>query len=180
MRAIIADLLDFTRTHQGSRLPIAPQPCNLGIVVEHTVEELQASKCATIAVELTGNLAGQWDCARIGQLVSNIVTNAVTHGSPEQPVYVSAKGDPATVVLRVRNAGEVIPHRDQRNVFKPLNRGPRRADRDSEGLGLGLYICKQIVEAHHGSIQFESTLERGIEVTVELPRGMTPTALAGE
>ena len=95
------------------------------------------------------------DRTRIGQLVSNLIGNALTHGAPDQPVRVGAKTEGGEFRLWVANAGEPIPPATMEKLFEPFFRGDVRDSR--QGLGLGLHIASKIAQAHGGRIDVTST-----------------------
>jgi signal transduction histidine kinase len=117
-----------------------------------------------IEVESVGDLHGDWDSARLEQVVSNLVGNAIRHGDATAPVRVVLDGaDPASVSFRVENGG-VIPPEMLPQLFEPFRRGDKRR----EGLGLGLYIVRQIAIAHGGEISAES--DEKTRFALRLPR----------
>ena len=93
----------------------------------------------------------------MGQLLSNLVGNALTHGAPDQPVRVGAETESGELKLWVANAGEPIPASAMERLFEPFFRGDVRDSR--QGLGLGLHIASQIAQAHGGRIDVTSTTE---------------------
>jgi signal transduction histidine kinase len=103
-------------------------------------------------------------------VVSNLVSNALTHSPPETPVGVTLRGDADTVTLEVRNEGAPIPPETMAEIFDPFRRGKRVSTGRSAGLGLGLFIAKNILDAHGGTIAVDSAAERGTTFTVRLPR----------
>jgi signal transduction histidine kinase len=103
----------------------------------------------------------------MAQVVSNLVGNAITHGAPGEPVRVSLDGDADELRLTVWNAGTQIPPEMLPVLFEPFRRGAASRGR---GLGLGLYIVKQIVTAHGGDIDVHSTAENGTTFAVRVPR----------
>jgi signal transduction histidine kinase len=122
-----------------------------------------------IEVEVSGDGRGEWDPARMGQIISNLVGNAATYGDPQTPVYVSIDGTGERVLLRVKNQGLPIPDDVLAMVFEPFRRGVPN-NTSSRSLGLGLYIVQQIVLAHDGAIGVDSTARDGTTVTLQLPR----------
>lgn len=174
MRHMVDDLLDFTRTRLGSGLPIAPVRSDLGQICSDTVGELEAfHPDRTLRLECSGELKGEWDTRRMSQLVSNLVANAIQHGWRDTPVTVTVRGEGEAVVLRVHNQGPPIAPEAQRTLFDPLMRPVvQEAERreGSSGLGLGLYIVRQICAAHGGEIHVESSARRGTTFTIRLPR----------
>ncbi|HET8539193.1 MAG TPA: HAMP domain-containing sensor histidine kinase [Anaeromyxobacter sp.] len=169
MARIIADLLSYTRTRLGSGLPIARRPARLDEIVARVVDELRAANAGReIVIATEGDLSGEWDPDRLEQVASNLVSNAVDHGDPRAPVRVELAGEPDAVVLRVRNDGPSLPPEVLAHLFEPFSRGPDEKSRKASGLGLGLYISREIVRGHGGEIGAVSDGET--VVTVRLPR----------
>ena len=120
-----------------------------------------------------GPVRGSWDGTRVGQALSNLVGNAVQHGSAESPVSVDVRGGSAEVAVAVHNSGPVIPPAHLHQIFSPLKRigrGDTPPAHDSGSLGLGLYIANEIVKGHGGRIDVESSEPGGTTFTVHLPR----------
>ena len=152
MKQMIDDLLIFTRTRLGDALPVSFAPQDLGRICRDAVDEVRASyPAAQIDLRLAGELQGRWDGSRLGQLVVNLLTNAVRYGSG--PVMVEAHGDNERITLVVANEGNPIPERALPTLFDPLTRAsPPDRRGTAAGMGLGLYICRCIASAHQGSI----------------------------
>jgi signal transduction histidine kinase len=175
MGRIIADLLSYTRTRLGNGLPIQRRAARLDEIVRRVVDELSAANAdRQISVTASGDLAGEWDPDRLEQVASNLVSNAVDHGDPDTPVVVELEGGEDEVVLRVRNQGPPVPPEVLAHLFEPFSRGPDEKSRKASGLGLGLYIAREIVRGHGGEIAARSADET--VVTVRLPRGAAPLA----
>ncbi len=169
MGRIIADLLSYTRTRLGNGLPIARRPARLDEIVQRVVDELSAANAdREISVRCAGDVSGEWDPDRLEQVASNLVSNAVDHGDPATPVRVEVEGEAEQVVLRVRNEGPPVPPEVLGHLFEPFSRGPDEKSRKASGLGLGLYISREIVRGHGGEIGAASNGET--VVTVRLPR----------
>jgi signal transduction histidine kinase len=146
---------------------------NMGKVVHDVVDEISAAyPDRAIEVDARGSLRGDWDCGRISQVVSNLVVNALEHGSDRTAVGVHVLGDENEVSIAVHNRGAAIEEEQLDGIFNAMKR--RNEDAVSTGpsanLGLGLYIADQIVKAHKGRIAVESTEERGTTFTIHLPR----------
>jgi PAS domain S-box-containing protein len=168
MERMIHELLDFTRARLAGGIPVTPAPMALGTVIERVVEEYRlAHPEHPILPSAEGELAGQWDEARLLQLLDNLLQNALRHSFQDIPIRLTVKGDPAGVTLAVLNKGPLLLPEEREAIFEPFRRGKRPA---GEGLGLGLYIAKQIAEAHGGRITVESSLEQGTSFKVWLPR----------
>jgi PAS domain S-box-containing protein len=171
MLEMIETLLDFTNSRFRGGLPIAPIPMDLHAVCRGVVGELLAAEPSrSIELHLDADGHGIWDPARMGQVVSNLVANALEHGRADGPVHVSVGGTEEDVVLEVENQGAVIPAGLRAVMFEPFCRGSTHRDASqARGLGLGLYIVGQIVSGHGGSIDVDST-DEGTTFTVRLPR----------
>ena len=173
MNQMIADLLDFTWGRLGSGIPITPAETDLAVVIRQAVDEMAAvHPDAVLQFTPTGNLNGQWDAGRISQVVTNLLGNAVQHGTSGTRIGLTAQGEAADVVLRVHSHGQTIPKVDIPGLFSPFKRfqSDRPASRDSGNLGLGLYIAERIVSAHNGTIDVRSSAEAGTLFTIRLPR----------
>ena len=160
IKGIVNDLLDFTRTRLGAGIPLACADVDLGEVGRQTVEEVAAyHPDRDLRFEASGPVRGSWDGARLGQALSNLVGNAVQHGSPEAPVSVVVRGAADEVTVAVHNRGPVILPVHLHQIFSPLKRIARGDPRpqDSGSLGLGLYIANEIVKGHGGRIDVESS-----------------------
>ncbi|MBK8171279.1 MAG: sensor histidine kinase [Sandaracinaceae bacterium] len=176
MDRMVSDLLDFTRTRLGTGIPITTKAMDAAPVCEQVVAELGAiHPDSTLRLELRGDLRGEWDSDRLNQVISNLVANALQYGGEDGPVIFSAEGHPDEVVLRVRNTGATIPAATLKKMFEPMVRhSSQSTDRNATGLGLGLYIAREVVTAHRGSIDVTSTAKDGTTFTVRLPRRPSP------
>lgn len=173
MNFLIKDLLDASQTAQGNRLSIQKKPGDLREICGALIEEFRLTHAnRAIRFEAADACPGEWDEGRLGQVLSNLLSNALSYGSFDSPVKINLACEDGQVVLRVNNQGEVLPDEARKNLFAPFWRGARKSETEtnSSGLGLGLYIVKQIVEAHHGSIALESNEPDGTTFTVAFPR----------
>jgi signal transduction histidine kinase len=180
MSALIDDLLDVTRARFGAGLPVVHAMMNMGTVAEQIVDEVRVvHPHRMIELIVSGVLVGEWDKARIGQVFSNLLNNAMKYGSRSAPVRVGLKGDPETVTLTVENDGVPIPADKIKMIFDPLTR--MVADEEgapaSGNLGLGLYITREVVVAHGGTIEVTSSEMEGTTFTVRVPRSRPDLAL---
>jgi signal transduction histidine kinase len=174
MTQMINDLLDFTRGRLGSGVPVKRVPMDLAAVAAQAVSEMESAHPACdFRIEISGNLEGKWDGARISQMLVNLLGNAVHHGSERTPITVQLRGRDDDVVIRVHNDGPPIPPADLPSLFSPFKRlgaVTPAGDSASSHLGLGLYIVQQIVSAHGGTIDVVTEEGKGTAFTVRLPR----------
>jgi len=170
MARMIDQLLDVTRIRAGGGIPCDPMPMDLAEIADEVIAELRSAHPAReITFEAHGSLAGTWDSDRLAQLLSNLVSNAVQHGSPDSAVRVCADGTRGDwVALCVSNAG-AIPTALVSSLFEPF-RGSEHKREHASGLGLGLYIAKQIALVHGGLIDVVTADPQRTTFTVTLPR----------
>jgi signal transduction histidine kinase len=170
MNRMIGDLLDLTRTRFGDLIPITPAPIDLDPVCRQVVAELEGVRpSGVVRFTGTGGLRGDWDGDRIAQVLSNLVRNAIQHGSTDDPITVVAKDCGHEVSLEVHNRGPPIPPNALTTIFEPMVRHAADEQKNT-GLGLGLYIAWQIVLAHGGTLNATSTAAAGTTFSVRLPR----------
>jgi sigma-B regulation protein RsbU (phosphoserine phosphatase) len=156
MAGLIDNVLDFARGRLGggltldrdTRKPLEP-------VLHQVIDELRLSSGRQIEAEYSIDVPVNCDRGRIGQLLSNLVGNALTHGASDEPVRVRAATEEGMFKLSVANGGDPIPEITLEKLFEPFFRGEVRASR--QGLGLGLHIAAQIAKAHEGSLTVSST-----------------------
>jgi signal transduction histidine kinase len=171
MVRIVDDLLDLTRGRLGSEIPISRRAMDAGPVCEMVIAELEGSHPhAVIRYTSKGDLRGEWDSDRLAQVLSNLVGNALQHGDADKPITVLAQGHGEEVALAIHNAGTPIPAGALNSIFEPNVRNVQDPTKAPTGLGLGLYIAKELVRAHGGTLDVASTDGRGTTFTVRLPR----------
>jgi signal transduction histidine kinase len=169
MGRMVDQILDFTRSRLGGGITLVRSPMSLHELVSALVgEQLTRHASAHIDVELQGTGMGHWDPDRMGQVVSNLLSNALRYGKLDGQVRVSVRDETADVRLEVHNEGAPIPAEVLPFLFDPFRRGNTRSHKD--GLGLGLYIAQQIVRAHGGALTVESSEGSGTTFTLVLPR----------
>ncbi|NVB84994.1 MAG: PAS domain-containing protein [Kofleriaceae bacterium] len=169
MGKLIEQVLDLTRARAMGGIPVERRPMQLAPLVEAVVDEVRAAHpTRAIDVVVRGDCSGTWDPDRLAQAVSNLVGNAVTHGTAGTPVRVELVGG-TDVELSVHNESAPIAPETLATLFDPFRRGERSSQAAPRGLGLGLYITDQIVQAHGGSIVAESDAA-GTRFRVTLPR----------
>jgi signal transduction histidine kinase len=167
LTSLLDQLLDLTRLRVG-KLEIKPEKCDVVAIIREVVNQLSveaARSGSLITIHSDGPLIGMFDSTRISQVATNLVSNAIKYGDGKEiDVRVSSVDD--RVVIAVKDRGVGIPPEQHGRIFERFERAD--ADPNVSGLGLGLYITKQIVSAHGGSIYVESELGAGSTFSVEL------------
>lgn len=166
MGRMIGQLLDVARIRSGG-IDLAVKPSDVTRVCKSIMEEVVAAQhAARVNVTATGDTTAVFDVDRLSQVFSNLVGNALQHGEAGSPVTVSVNGsDPKAVSVQIRNQG-VIPPEHMRTLFEPFRSGSP----SQGGLGLGLYIARQFVQAHGGTVQARSEPDRHTVFEVSIPR----------
>lgn len=166
---LIDDMLDISRIRTG-KLSVRPQPGDLGVLAGNVVESLAAQFTNTgsqVELQVDGPAPVMMDEFRIEQVLANLLTNALRYGGGK-PVSVRVKVDGDVVRAEVCDQGMGISEADQRRVFEQFERVSDTSV--TQGLGLGLFISEQIVQAHGGRIELSSQIGEGSCFTVVLPR----------
>jgi signal transduction histidine kinase len=168
MARIIRDLLDFTRVRKQGTIPIHACPADLVQVAERAVAELAEAHPGRV-VRLVAPAAApvEADADRMGQVITNLVGNALQHGPPDAGVTVALVAEGDAIALRVHNEGAPIPADVLPQMFEPFHRGHGGGEGGS--LGLGLFIVREVVRAHGGSVEVASSAEAGTTFTIRLP-----------
>ena len=174
MSKLIADLIDFTRSHLGAGIPIKPKRMNLAEVCLNVVDELRTShpeRIIDFEPRSRDEVVGDED--RLAQVLSNMIGNALQYGSHLEPVSVRLSSTDHDVSIAVNNKGPVIPPKKIGSVFDPLVRlagQDMMSDERETSLGIGMYIARQIVLAHAGTIGVASNDTYGTTFSMTLPR----------
>ncbi len=173
MNKMLDNLLNFTQSRIGGGLKVSTAYTDLAQISKDVIEEFRLSNPdRVIENNIEGNCAGNWDAGRLSQVYQNLISNALQYGSLDAAVVVSTKDNDDHVVFTVQNNGAPIPTEDQKQIFDLMHRVPHiEAERNmKKNLGLGLYIAREIVTAHHGTISVTSTEENGTIFKVQLPK----------
>lgn len=170
MKTMSMDLLDYARARFGGGLPVHPKSVDLAELTRSAVREVETSHPGSqVRVEAEGDLRGEWDSARMAQVLVNVVGNAVQHGPRGAPVQIRLLRQPEAVRIEVANQGEPIPEDEMPRLFEPFARGPSSRSRP-ESVGLGLFIVSEIVAAHGGEVRVFNSPEAGtVTLAVRLP-----------
>jgi PAS domain S-box-containing protein len=170
MDRIISMLLDYARLQAGQGVPLDRRPCDLATIAETVVDELRAAHPGReVRVAGEGSPRGSWDPDRIAQVLSNLLSNALSHSPAASAVELRWRAEGEAICLDVWNEAPVIPPEVAARIFEPFRRGARQRSA-VEGLGLGLFIVRAIAAAHGGEALVRSAEGRGTTFTVRLPR----------
>jgi len=168
LQALLDDLVDFNRTNLGLGISIVPSAMDLGAICGQELEQLRvAYPDSPLQLEVVGDCRGSWDGKRVQQLLGNLVVNAIHYGVPDGPVRVAVVGRETDVHIEVSNNGPAIDGETLVELFEPLKRGT--ANKPHPGLGLGLYIVREIAKGHGGTAEARSD-DRETVFAVRLPR----------
>jgi signal transduction histidine kinase len=174
MQKLVNNLLDFTRTQLGSSLPIKVKRTDIVNLCLGAVEELRRNYPGrSIEFNAKGDREGMWDAARIAQVFSNLIGNALQHGAEDEPVTVHLDCESDEIVAKIRNKGAPIDRERMQSIFEPLVRFTEEdwiGHANETSLGIGLYITREIVQAHKGVIRVDSSKGEGTTFTFRLPR----------
>jgi signal transduction histidine kinase len=170
LNQLVDQLLDVSQFIEG-RLDLHPEELDLQALVIDAIDLMRDSATTAgspLLLRLHNEVVGHWDRVRLGQVITNLLSNAIKFGCG-RPIEVELDADRTLARLVVRDLGEGIAHQEQERIFERFERAT--SVHRHPGLGLGLWICKQIVDACHGTISVESEPGRGSTFSVQLPRG---------
>jgi signal transduction histidine kinase len=174
MKRLIDDLLDLARARaHGNSIPIARQPADLHAICEQIIDEVRlVSPQSTISFQSPDTVPGEWDPDRLGQLIQNLLRNAIDYSPPHSPVQIELREQAQAVEIVVHNLGPPIRPELLSTIFDPFSQGEpgKQLAPHSKGIGLGLFIAKLIAESHGGSIHVTSEQDAGTTFVVSLPR----------
>jgi two-component system sensor histidine kinase/response regulator len=169
MARLIDQLCDLTRARMSGGIAVQRAQIELGPLLATAVDEIDMGDDRRVELTVAGDLWGFWDSDRVAQVLSNLLGNAIRHGLQGAPVKLSAEGTDATVVITVENRG-IIPSDALPGLFEPF-KADGRQDKKRDGLGLGLYIVRELVEAHRGSVEVDVDAEKElVRFIVTLPK----------
>lgn len=166
LESLVSGLLDVSRVDPG-QLQLQPENVDLARVAKDVVERLTPERGSPISLQVNGPVVGYWDPLRLDQVLTNLLSNALKYGQGK-PIDVSVQASATEVILAVRDQGFGIAPADRARIFERFERAV--SERHFGGLGLGLWIVRQIVDAVHGTIVCDSRPGAGSTFTVVLPR----------
>lgn len=175
MSHMINDLLTYASAQIGREIPIFREAANMESICRTSLDEIQsANPDAILHFESSGDLSGQFDPARFQQVLSNLLNNALKYGKSGSPVILSARNEAELITVQVKNFGNTIPSESLEIIFNPLIQlSSNQSDpnpRLTDSIGLGLFIAREIVKGHNGTVEVKSSDKDGTVFTVMLPR----------
>lgn len=174
---IVADLLDYSTSHLGGGIPVTLDAYDLSAECQSVVQEMRLFHPERdFRAAIDERIEVMWDRSRISQALSNLLANAVTHGSVTGPIWVTVQQVMHQVVMTIQNEGDIISPSRLRVMFDPgksfaIKSMSERSDSQTQHLGLGLYIANEIVHAHKGKISVTSTVIEGTTIVMTIPAG---------
>lgn len=165
-RHLVDDVLEYARLRERGGLPLEVSATRLDELVRAVVDEAQAAFPDRWIELIADPVLGRWDAHRLAEVVANLLGNALQYGHPKRPATVRVEAQAGESLFEVHNFGPAIPAELLPVLFEPFRRG---RDEGRNSVGLGLFIARQIVQAHGGRIEVFSTPEAGTAFTVHLP-----------
>ena len=170
LNALVEDLLDLSSIQAG-KIPLQMGKCDLVEICRTIVEEQRLLSGRTIALEVPAEpVKVRADANRLGQVVTNLVSNALKYSPDDKPISVQLSQDDGKITIAVEDEGSGIAPEEQGHIFEPFYRASHARSSSKNGMGLGLAICKDIIERHGGSIWCDSHPGQGSSFFVRLPQ----------
>jgi len=176
MSRLVNCLFDLAQAQSGT-LELKPVACNLAALVREQVElqhMMMADRTVCLDLSTKQTVPIVADVDRLGQVLTNYLTNALKYSPPDKPIAVSLEVHSRLARVAVRDEGPGLPPEEQMRVWEPFHRAPGIAVQSAggESLGMGLHICKTIVDAHGGQVGVESEVGQGSTFWFTLPLAM--------
>lgn len=169
MERLIRDLLDYARARRGTAIPIDRKRVDLAVVLRQAVEAIETlHPDRPLRLDVQGDCTGRFDADRMQQVFGNLLGNAVAYSPKGSPIDVTLRCTPDEAQCAVHNLGQPIPADRLQTIFEPFRRGESSAN--PAGLGLGLYIVRQLVRAHGGQVEVTSNEAEGTTFRIAVPR----------
>lgn len=170
LHRLVNDLMDAGALHAG-KVSVELAPCDLKRLCEQVVEEQRAATGRAIKLDLSKRAVEvRADAQRITQVLTNLLTNAIKHSPANRRIVLKLRREPETLRVSVQDRGEGIPHDALAHIFERYYQVRKPDDPFTGGLGLGLYICQELIAQHKGKIFAESVVGKGTTVWFTLPR----------
>ena len=183
MSTMVNDLLEYSRSQLGGKMPMAPLPSDMGDIAQAALHDAATAHpdCA-FDLHLNGDLSGVFDDVRLQQVIVNLLTNAAQYRARGTGVSLHVVGERDDVAISVTNLGPAIPAEALKTIFSAMVQLPvdgEQPGRPRTSLGLGLFIARETALAHGGSIQVTSSDAHGTTFTVRIPREPVPPKAHG-
>jgi signal transduction histidine kinase len=169
MEKMVSEILETARQHH-KYANLKKQRANLAELLKQKVMAFESQPPGIEIVDLPAEIAVEVDPEQIKTVFENVLTNAVKYSRPEsKPIQVTYKSLESYAVIRITDFGIGIPQEELSHIFEPFYRVDKSRDKDTGGYGLGLSLCKTIMEAHDGKIEVQSSPQRGTTVSLFFP-----------
>jgi signal transduction histidine kinase len=183
MSTMVNDLLEYSRSQLGGKMPMAPSPSDMGDIAQAALHDaaLAHPDCA-FEFHSDGDLSGIFDGVRLQQVIVNLLTNAAQYRARGTAITLNVEGAQDEVAIAVTNLGPAIPADALKTIFSAMVQLPvdgEQPGRPRTSLGLGLFIARETALAHGGSIQVSSNDVDGTTFTVRIPRAPAPPKTQG-
>ena len=173
MDRMIEDLLDVTMFQNGERLNLHLSGFDIMEVVKEVQEQL-AERCGARLLVAGRAISGWWDRDAMKRVLENLLDNALKYGRPETPIRVDVSDTHGRMLLSVHNEGDAIPPDELESIFQVFRRAEAAKEGEKRGWGIGLPYVRSVAESHGGSVQIDSTLERGTTLGIDVPVDARP------
>lgn len=170
---MIQDLLDTTTVGVGEKLDLKITFCDIGLLMDHIVQQLSAEQRQRIVVEKQ-SVQCFCDPDAVQRAMENLINNAFKYGGPQSPVTLKYYPLHKKVYFSVHNEGAAIPAEEQEALFQAFRRSSAAKKSGQKGWGIGLALARGVAEAHGGSITVDSSPERGTTFTIDIPQDSRP------
>jgi len=169
LQGLVKNILDLSLLG-AKQMPLRIEPCDLSAKCRAISKALGTSSSRTTDIQLPPTpVMLNADCERLGQVIINLLTNAMKYSPEVSPIRIAISQSDRAVTIQVHNEGQAIPTQQHEHLFEPFYRTPEAHASPEEGSGLGLAISKEIVERHQGHIWVASSSEKGTSFCVQLP-----------
>jgi len=169
LEKMVSEILETAR-RQHKYENLKKQRIPLAAFIKQTIVAFENQPPGIESVDLPSEIEVEIDPEQIKTVFENVLNNAIKYSQPDSaPIQISAKTDESYVVVRIRDFGIGIPEEDLAHIFEPFYRVDKSRTKDTGGYGLGLSLCKTIMEAHGGKIEVHSTLQEGTTVSLYFP-----------
>lgn len=174
MSTMVNDLLEYSRTQLGGKMPMSPAPANMADIIQAALHDARSAHPDCIFVsDVDGDMSGDFDYVRLQQVFVNLLTNAAQYHAKGTDIVLKVTGEREHVTISVTNFGPAIPPESLDSIFSALVQLPvdgEQPGRPRTSLGLGLFIARETTLAHGGTIEVSSTEVGGTTFTVRIPR----------